>query len=86
VHDELAKSAADLPSVKYTSRLARQPDVQSPILTERRPGVASVTRSFWLATAGGLPFVALDGLEEFLLIRIKLDEREEASAAIHAET
>ena len=35
--------------------LARQPDVQPPVLAERRLGVARVASSFALAAAGGLP-------------------------------
>src|SRR5882762_252389 len=52
--------------------LARQPDVQPPVLAERGLGVAGVPSSLALAAAGGLPLAALDGLKQLLLVGVNL--------------
>src|SRR5215813_4467334 len=49
--------------------LARQPDVQPPVLAERGLRVAGVARSLALAAAGGLPLAAL---EQLLLVSVNL--------------
>src|SRR5687767_9209847 len=55
--------------------LAREPDVQPPVLAERRLGVAGVASSLALAAAGGLPLPALDRLEELLSVGVNLHRR-----------
>ena len=52
--------------------LARQTDVQPPVLSERSFGVTRVARSLALASAGGLPLASVDRLEQVLFVSIKL--------------
>src|SRR6478735_2162321 len=52
--------------------LARQADVQPPVLAERGLGVAGVPSSLALAAAGGLPLAALDRLKQLLLVGVNL--------------
>src|SRR5262245_12043346 len=42
--------------------LARQPDVQTPVLPKRGLRVTGVASAFALATLGGCPLAALDGI------------------------
>ena len=46
--------------------LAGQPDVQPPVLAERRLRVSSVANRRALAGPGGLPLAALEGFEQLL--------------------
>src|SRR4029079_13162923 len=52
--------------------LARQRDVQPPILAECRLRVAGVPGALALATLSGLPFATLDGLAQLLFISVHL--------------
>ena len=51
--------------------LARQPNVQPPVLAKRSIRVSAVTRSFALAARGGLPLAALHGVKQLLFFSIK---------------
>ena len=50
--------------------LTRQTDIQPAVLAERGLGIANVASSLAFAAAGGLPFTALDGLEQVLLVSV----------------
>src|ERR671919_389919 len=52
--------------------LARESNVQPPILAERGLRVASVPRSLTLPTAGGLPLATLDRVEQFFFVSVHL--------------
>src|SRR5437867_9671773 len=71
----LRQPLGERPLLNRLQVLARQPDVQPPVLAERGFGVAGVPSSLALAAAGGLPFAALDGLEQLLLVRVNLHGR-----------
>src|SRR5688572_14799458 len=55
--------------------LARQPDVQPPILAERGLRVARVPGALALAALRGLPFATLDRLEQVLFVSVHLHRR-----------
>src|SRR5205823_3012718 len=55
--------------------LARQSNVQPPVLAERGLRVTGVPRVFALAALRGLPFAALDGVKQLLLVSVHLHRR-----------
>src|SRR5262245_36922994 len=55
--------------------LARQPDVQPPVLAKRGLCVTGVPGALAFATLGRLPFATLNRIEQLLLVGIKFHRR-----------
>ena len=65
----IGQSLGERPLLDRLQILARQTNIESPVLAERRLGVA---RSFALATTGGLPLALLDGLSSSTSVALRL--------------